>query len=209
MASSRFAADLRWARMWIGRTARTVRLAAPKTLVKGARAGESPMKRTAQACRLRCPNDRALLITSVVSWYAFSAPPVENLPLASDLIAVSSKEGRQLLAASQVKTDYSQLAPYLRPQDRRAFCGPATGAAVINAALGPKPRSLSRHYSTPRQVPSRANWPCRLLGSPWRNSRNPPCAWAAGQNRLRRSIGHRRLSQGRTVYPLRICYLPC
>jgi hypothetical protein len=79
-----------------------------------------------------------VLSTSVVSWYALSVPPVENLPLASDLIAVSSAEGRQLLVASQAKTDYGQLDPFLRPQLRRAFCGPATSAAVINAAVRPQ-----------------------------------------------------------------------
>ncbi len=96
------------------------------------------MKRTRKRVAFAVSTIALLLTTAVVSWYAFSAPPVENLPLASDLIAVSSTEGRQLLAASQVKTDYSQLAPYLRPQVRRAFCGPATGAAVINAALRPQ-----------------------------------------------------------------------
>ncbi len=79
----------------------------------------------------------ALLITSGVSWYAFSAPPVENLPLANDLIAISSIEGRQLLMASSNKTDHGQLEPFLLPQSRRAFCGPAASAAVINAALQP------------------------------------------------------------------------
>lgn len=78
-----------------------------------------------------------LAIASGGSWYAFSPPITESLPLASDLVSVSSAEGRQLLAASPHKTDYGQLEPFLLPQRRRAFCGPATSAAVINAALHP------------------------------------------------------------------------
>lgn len=79
----------------------------------------------------------ALAVASGVSWYALSSPAVENLPLAGELIAVSSPEGQQLLEASQHKTDHGQLEPFLLPQGRRAFCGPATSAAVINAALSP------------------------------------------------------------------------
>ena len=86
-----------------------------------------------QTCRLRCTNDRATADHVGRLGYALSAPPVESLRLASDLIAVSSTEGRQLLATSQMKIDYDQLDPFLRPQIRRAFCGPATSAAVINA----------------------------------------------------------------------------
>lgn len=82
----------------------------------------------------------ALLMAAGVAWYAFSAPPVENLPLGADLIAASSRDGRALLLASPSKTDHGQLEPFLVPQKRRAFCGPATSAAVINAALGPQPR---------------------------------------------------------------------
>ena len=78
-----------------------------------------------------------LAIASGASWYAFFPPIVEELPLARDLVSASSAEGRQLLAESLHKTDHGQLEPFLLPQRRRAFCGPATGAAVINAALRP------------------------------------------------------------------------
>ena len=81
---------------------------------------------------------KPLLITSNVSWHAFSAHPVENLPLTSDLIAVSSMEGRQLLQASPDKTDVGQFEPILLPQSRHGYCGPATSAGLINAALWPK-----------------------------------------------------------------------
>lgn len=80
-----------------------------------------------------------LLAASGVAWYALSSPPVENLPLPPELIGISSAEGQRLLAASTSKTDYAQLAPHLVAQARRAFCGPATSAAVINAALRPHP----------------------------------------------------------------------
>lgn len=107
-----------------------------------------PMRRTLKLVALAIPTT-ALLITSGVARYAFSAPPVENLPLATDLIAVSSKEGRELLAASPTKTDYGQLEPYLLPQERRAFCGPATSAAVINAALGTQTRVTQSSLFSP------------------------------------------------------------
>lgn len=79
----------------------------------------------------------ALAAASGVSWYAFSAPLTEDLPLASDLVSATTAAGGQLLAESAHKTDHGQLAPFLISQRRRAFCGPATSAAVINAALRP------------------------------------------------------------------------
>ena len=78
-----------------------------------------------------------LAIASGESWYAFSPPITENLPLANDLISGSAAEGQKLLAESLHKTDHGQLEPFLLPLRRRAFCGPATSAAVINAALHP------------------------------------------------------------------------
>lgn len=82
----------------------------------------------------------ALLLAAFgVGWYALASPPVENLPLSPELISISSAEGQQLLALAESKVDHSQLAPHLVAQTRRAFCGPATTAAVINAALRPKP----------------------------------------------------------------------
>jgi hypothetical protein len=95
------------------------------------------MKRSFMRFAIALPAVALVLIASVGSWYAFSTPPVKNLPLAGDLIAISSAEGRHLLGATLVKTDYRQLEPFLLPQSRRAFCGPATSAAVINAALRP------------------------------------------------------------------------
>ncbi len=90
-----------------------------------------------------------ILLISGALWYALSAPSLENLPLADELIAVSSTEGRQLLEDSSSKTDYGQLAPVLLPQSRRAFCGPATSAAVINAALGPQTGMTQSSLFTP------------------------------------------------------------
>ncbi len=80
-----------------------------------------------------------LLAASFVAWFALSLPPVENLPLSTELINISSPEGQQLLASAESRADYAQLYPYVVPQSRRAFCGPATSAAVINAALKPQP----------------------------------------------------------------------
>lgn len=71
------------------------------------------------------------------SWYYLAPPPAERLPLADDLIAISSEHGQQLLVESIHKTDHDQLNPVFVPQRRRAFCGPATSATVINAALRP------------------------------------------------------------------------
>jgi hypothetical protein len=78
-----------------------------------------------------------LLLLGGGAWYALSEPPVQDLALAGDLVAVSTDEGRDLLAASASKVDYGQLGPFLESQSRRAFCGPATSVAVINAALRP------------------------------------------------------------------------
>jgi len=78
-----------------------------------------------------------LATASGIAWYAFSPPGAEHLPLAGDLVSGASTEGRQLLAESSHKTDHAQLEPFLLPQRRRAFCGPATSAAVTNAALHP------------------------------------------------------------------------
>lgn len=78
-----------------------------------------------------------LATASGVSWYVFAPPLTENLPLADDLVSGTSTEGSHLLAESTHKTDYAQLTPFFLSQRRRAFCGPATGAAVINAALNP------------------------------------------------------------------------
>jgi hypothetical protein len=90
-----------------------------------------------------------LLAASGVTWYALSSPPVENLPLAPGLVSIQSAEGQRLLSSSTHKTDYAQLAPHLVAQARRAFCGPATSAAVINAALGPRPPATQASLFNP------------------------------------------------------------
>lgn len=78
-----------------------------------------------------------LLAGGGFSWYYLAPPPAEKLPLAEDLIDIASDHGRQLLVESAHKTDHAQLSPVFVPQRRRAFCGPATSATVINAALRP------------------------------------------------------------------------
>jgi hypothetical protein len=81
----------------------------------------------------------ALALSAGSGFYAYylAPPPAARLPLADDLIAVSSDRGRQLLAESQHSADLDQLGPAFVPQRRRAFCGPATSATLINAALRP------------------------------------------------------------------------
>src|SRR5213593_4204683 len=81
----------------------------------------------------------ATLASSGIAWYAFSAPPAHQLALAHDLIDGASAQGQQLLATTPAKSDYDQLNPYFVPQSRRAFCGIATSAIVINAALRRQP----------------------------------------------------------------------
>jgi hypothetical protein len=90
-----------------------------------------------------------LAIASGVSWYVLAPPLAENLPLAGDLVSGTSTEGQRLLAESAHKTDHAQLRPFLHSQRRRAFCGPATAAAVVNAALNPsKPVTQSSLFAT-------------------------------------------------------------
>ena len=81
----------------------------------------------------------SLIAASGLLWYALSEPPAEDLPLPPALASAFSVEGQRLLAAATSKVDYEQLAPHVIAQSRRAFCGPATVSAVINAALAPAP----------------------------------------------------------------------
>lgn len=102
----------------------------------GAQGYDMPMNR---AMSLSAALAVTLLLATAAgpAWYVFAPPLAEALPLASDLISADSAEGQHLLSESAHKTDHAQLKPLLRPQRRRAFCGPATSAAVINAALRP------------------------------------------------------------------------
>ena len=89
------------------------------------------------------------LASSGIAWYVFSAPPAEHLALARDLIDGTTTQGRQLLAATPAKSDYDQLNPYFVPQSRRAFCGVASSAIVINAALHQRPAVTQETLFTP------------------------------------------------------------
>ena len=90
-----------------------------------------------------------LSIAAGVAWYAFSTPQAELLPLPADLVAAPSEEGQRLLAASPSQVDHGQLDRFLAPQIRRGFCGPATMAAVINAALEPPVKVTQTSLFTP------------------------------------------------------------
>ena len=76
---------------------------------------------------------------SAFVWYGFSEPPVNRLPLAEGLVDATTTEGQRLLASSTAKTDYEQLAPWFVSQERRAFCGVASSAIVINAITHEQP----------------------------------------------------------------------
>jgi hypothetical protein len=113
-----------------------------------ANAGKVTMKRSLERLVFAVP---AILLSlaSGVAWYAFSTPPIEHLPLPDELIAPPAEEGRRLLTASPSKVDHGQLDAFLRPQIRRGFCGPATMAAVINAALQPPVKVTQTSLFTP------------------------------------------------------------
>jgi hypothetical protein len=91
----------------------------------------------------------ATLASSGIAWYAFSAPPAQQLALAHDLIDGTSAQGRQLLAATPATSDYDQLNPYFVAQSRRAFCGVASSAIVINAVLRRRPAVTQETLFTP------------------------------------------------------------
>jgi hypothetical protein len=91
----------------------------------------------------------AALASSGVAWYGFSAPPAQELALADDLIAGTSTQGQQLLAASPATRDYEQLNPFFVAQSRRAFCGVASSAIVVNAVLRGRPAVTQESLFTP------------------------------------------------------------
>jgi hypothetical protein len=91
----------------------------------------------------------AALASAGIGWYAFSAPPASHLALPADLIDATSAQGQQLLDATAAKTDYDQLNPYFVSQSRRAFCGAASSAIVINAALHQQPPVTQETLFTP------------------------------------------------------------
>ncbi len=95
------------------------------------------MKRAALAVLI------ALIIgVSGIGWFALAAPSVNHATLPADLVDATSAEGRALFATPW-RIDYDQLAPYFVGQSRRAYCGVATGAAVLNALRQP-PISLTQ-----------------------------------------------------------------
>lgn len=89
----------------------------------------------------------AVLATSGVGWYAYSEPPHARQVLAADLVDANLPQGRQLLATAESRNDYSQLDPYFVPQARKAFCGVATSAMVINATLHDRAFTQGRVFS--------------------------------------------------------------
>ncbi len=106
------------------------------------------------------------LASSGVAWYVFSAPSVQHLALAHDLIDGTSAQGQQLLTATPAKTDYDQLNPYFVTQSRRAFCGVASSTIVVNAALHRQtPVTQHRHCSRLRHQPCEVSLLFHLVAS--------------------------------------------
>ncbi|WP_128003673.1 phytochelatin synthase family protein [Piscinibacter defluvii] len=105
-----------------------------------------------------------LIAASAVLWYALSEPPAENLPLAPELTSAVSAEGQELLSSATSKVDCAQLAQYVQAQARRAFCGPATVSAVLNAALAPQPPATQRSLFNASTAPIKGELALSLSG---------------------------------------------
>jgi hypothetical protein len=91
----------------------------------------------------------AALTSSGIAWYVFSTPAPSYVALPDDLIDGTSAQGQQLIAATAAKSDYDQLNSYFVPQIRRAFCGVASSAMVINAAYRRQPPVTQETLFTP------------------------------------------------------------
>lgn len=90
-----------------------------------------------------------ILGVSGIGWFGLSAPALSHAPLADGLIDATSVEGRALFATS-LQVDYGQLSPYLVGQTRRAYCGVATGAVVVNALRHPSTPLTQATFFTPQ-----------------------------------------------------------
>ena len=70
-----------------------------------------------------------------------SRPNTPGLSLPSSLIALDSDEGQRLLWESTAKEDYIPLSIHFTTQENLAYCGPATGAMLLNSLPIPRPHS--------------------------------------------------------------------
>ncbi len=68
-----------------------------------------------------------------ISAFMLTPPTVNRLVVPSNLIALDSKIGQQLLAESRFKSDYTSLAQHFQTQKLRAYCGVASAVMIINA----------------------------------------------------------------------------
>lgn len=93
-----------------------------------------PVWFAAMACLL------LLLSASAVAWrHYFMPPPVDLAFLPVDLIPLESPLGKKLLAESDARADYPDLAANFVTQSRRAYCGVASSVIVLNALQDDRP----------------------------------------------------------------------
>jgi Phytochelatin synthase len=83
------------------------------------------------------------MISGIGWWYAVSPPPPAHLSLPSSLLDARSEEGRLMLASTPFRGDYDLLSKYFVTQNRRGYCGVASGTIVLNA-LRPSAAPLSQ-----------------------------------------------------------------
>jgi len=83
------------------------------------------------------------MISGVGWWYAVAPPPPAQLSLPSPLLDAGSEEGRFMLASTPFRVDYDLLSKYFVAQNRRGYCGVASGTMVLNA-LHPSAAPLSQ-----------------------------------------------------------------
>jgi hypothetical protein len=84
---------------------------------------------------------RLAFFTAVAMAAGSLSAQAETLPLADELISLTTPEGAALLFGAEASTDYFPLSIHFTTQDNPAYCGPATIAMVLNALNVPRPAS--------------------------------------------------------------------
>ncbi len=77
----------------------------------------------------------SFLVVLATQGYALA----QTLPVPSNLIALNSSEGEQLLLESKTRKDYWPLSLQFVSQKNGAYCGVASGVMVLNALAVPAP----------------------------------------------------------------------
>src|SRR5688500_3021938 len=73
----------------------------------------------------------------------------ESLPLAPELISLTSDAGEQLLVGSDARKPYLPLSAHFVTQKNQAYCGVASMVMVLNALNMPAPEA--KEYAPFRQ----------------------------------------------------------